>query len=256
MPRTKKRRTRPNRLPTLAECEKALGEKAETWAGRCYEIASRIVKAGLVDGEAVYGHWIGRVHPRSYFGKRANLPFVAHGWVLLKDGRVLDPTRWAFEAVEPYLFVGEPPDNWAVSPCVNCGLIYEEHCDDGPDDRCDNYEQPAWPYDEGGNKWREAEFAGRPKPVAKGPLKDVALEGFTKVWLGGVLGVPDASKLAASQLIYVANMPYDMIKGAVGPEGLRMIYEVVCDFDDTSTSWIPIDNFNRARRECGLTRDY
>ncbi len=252
----RKRKPDPKRLPTLAECEKALGEKAETWVARCYEISCAIVRAGLVKGQAVYGHWVGRVSRKSHFANRRHLPFIPHGWLLLEDGRVLDPTRWVFEAVAPYLYVGEPPDDWSISPCANCGLIYEEHTDDGPADQCGNYEQELWPYDEGGNKWREAEFAGRPKPEAKGPLKDVALTGFPKVWLGGVLGVPDASKLAASQLMYVANMSYDALKRAVGPAGVKMIYEVIYDFDETSVSWIPLDNFNRARRECGLTRDY
>lgn len=252
----RKKSAAPRRLPTLAECEKAIGEKAQAWVARCYEISCAIVKAGLVDGDAVYGHWIGPVSPKSHFARARGLPFVPHGWILLKDGRVLDPTRWVFENVEPYLYVGSPPDSLDIQPCANCGLLYEEHNDDGPEDRCDNYEQPRWPYDEGGNRWREAMSMGRPIPTASGPSKDVALTGFTKTWVANVLGVEDAATLAVSQLIYLANMSYDVIKRAVGPDGVKMIYEVIADFDDTSIAWIPLDNFNRARRECGLTWDY
>lgn len=117
-------------LPTLKRCEKALGEPAHQWAKRCFEIASRIVAANLCpDGSvAVYGHWIGPVAEGSSFAsKAAMLGFAQHGWVLLPDGRVIDPTRWAFEDVEPYLYIGKA-----------------DH------------------YDEGGNKFRMASLPSRP----------------------------------------------------------------------------------------------
>lgn len=82
------------RLPTLAACERTLGEKAETWKGRCFEIASRLVREGLVSGHAVYGHWRGDVAKGSmFYGNTCG--FVQHGWVVLADGRIFDPTRWA-----------------------------------------------------------------------------------------------------------------------------------------------------------------
>ena len=96
------------RLPSLRACELALQEPASAWVARCFEIASRIVEARLTPpgSVAVYGHWIGPVAKGSHFEGRAALPFVNHGWVLLPDGNVLDPTRWVFENVEPYLYVG------------------------------------------------------------------------------------------------------------------------------------------------------
>ena len=117
---------RPDDL-TLAHCETALGEKASAWAGRCYEIACAIVVSKLVRGVAVYGHWLGDVDEKSCFlASTACPPFVQHGWIVLHDDeRILDPTRWAFEARKPYLFLGLPtkPDGRAC-------------------------------YDEGGNGWR------------------------------------------------------------------------------------------------------
>ncbi len=107
------------KIPTLKQAEATLGEPAKAWEGRCYEIACRFVERKLVKGIAVYGHWIGPIAKGTLFDR--GLPFAHHGWVLLPDKRVLDPTRWVFEAREPYLYVGSA-----------------DH------------------YDEGGNQWREA----------------------------------------------------------------------------------------------------
>lgn len=95
--------------PTVAEAERRTGWKVENWAGNCYAVACQFVKVGLVRGTAVYGHWLGPVAPKSYFGKLGrNTPFVQHGWVLCEDGTILDPTRWGFDGKEPYIHVGLP----------------------------------------------------------------------------------------------------------------------------------------------------
>lgn len=243
-------------LPTLEECERALGEKAKAWVARCYEISYRIVAAGLVDGEAVYGHWTGDLAPGSYFARlKRGIPFVPHGWIQLKDGRVLDPTRWVFEDVAPYLYVGEPPDHWSVTPCANCGLLKEEHRDGGPIDQCDMFEVEKWPYDEGGNEWREAMTAGRPPPAAEGPRRMIKLDGWTRAWVWRLFNVPDKEGLGLNQLFYLANFSYPKMLAAIGPDGVRAIYTAIADLDDTSISWIPVDNANRAKRECGFDRE-
>jgi len=253
--RDRERRKKPKELPTLAECEKALGEKAEKWVARCYEISCRIVEAGLVDGEAVYGHWTGDIAPGSHFSDRGKrLPFVQHGWILLKDGRVLDPTRWVFEKVEPYLYIGEEPDHWSVTPCANCKLLKEEHRDDGPEDQCEMFEVEPWPYDEGGNRWREAMTRGQPAPVPEGPRRKTGIHGFTDAWVASLLGEQSAAELTVNQLFYLANLSYVTIKQAVGPDGVKMIYNAICDLDETAISFIPMDNALRARRECGFDR--
>lgn len=250
------REKKPRALPTLEQCEKAIGEKAEAWVARCYEISCAIVAAGLVDGEAVYGHWLGDVAPGSHFADRGRMAFIQHGWILLKDGRVLDPTRWVFENVAPYLYVGEEPDHWSVTPCANCKLLKEEHRDDGPEDQCEMFEVEKWPYDEGGNQWREAMNHGRPAPVPEGPRRKTKLDGWTASWVAAVLGIENGPKpeLAVNQLFYLANLSYNALKQAVGPEGVKAIYDEICDIDETSISFIPMDNSNRARRECGFDR--
>jgi hypothetical protein len=250
------RKRKPKELPTLAECEKVLGEKAEKWVARCYEISCRIVAAGLVDGVAVYGHWTGDVASGSYFATRsARLPFVNHGWILLKDGRVLDPTRWVFENVAPYLYIGEEPDHWSVTPCANCKLLKEEHRDGGPEDQCEMFEVERWPYDEGGNEWRSAVTRGVPPPTPTGARYRSKLTGWTATWVGTLLKEENTAELTGNQLFYLANFSYTEIKKAVGPEGVRAIYEAICDFNETSISWIPVDNLTRAQRECGLERE-
>ncbi len=52
------------------------------------------------EARAVYGFYHGPC-------KGKTQPFYRHGWVVADDGRtVWDPTRWVFEGVEPYIFVG------------------------------------------------------------------------------------------------------------------------------------------------------
>ncbi len=93
-------------MPTLPQCVALVGEPGG-WKGRCAEIATTIAAEFLDEsGFPRYGGWLGGVHPDSFFADRRGLPFVRHGWFELKDGRVFDPTRWVFEAAQPYLYVG------------------------------------------------------------------------------------------------------------------------------------------------------
>jgi hypothetical protein len=92
---------------TVEEVQKAIKIPAKKWHGRCYEIACAIVSAKLVKGRAVYGHYLGPVAKTGYWAERRGQGFQRHGWILLSDGRVLDPTRWSFEDKEPYLALVE-----------------------------------------------------------------------------------------------------------------------------------------------------
>lgn len=98
--------TRSAAVPTLADAEIAIGLPAAQWPGNCFAAACALVKAGLVAGHAVYGHWLGDTHPDSYFGNRAGL-FIPHGWILMPDGRVCDPTRWTFTNESPCIYLGD-----------------------------------------------------------------------------------------------------------------------------------------------------
>jgi hypothetical protein len=87
---------------------KRIGRPLSSWMGDCYTIARLVIDHGLVRGVARYGAYMGEIAPGSMFADRADVPGgVNHGWVELKDGRVVDPTRWVFEDVEPYIYRGE-----------------------------------------------------------------------------------------------------------------------------------------------------
>lgn len=75
-----------------------------SWVARCFEISSYIVKADLIEGKAVFGKYHGKIHKDSFF---ANSRFPNHGWILTKDNYIIDPTRWVFEATEPYIYICE-----------------------------------------------------------------------------------------------------------------------------------------------------
>jgi hypothetical protein len=78
---------------------------AARWEGNCHAVAHRLIDAGLVAGRPRYGLYFGPVRPGGCFSPTA--PFHRHGWIELPGGKALvDPTRWAFERVSPYLFAG------------------------------------------------------------------------------------------------------------------------------------------------------
>ncbi len=85
----------------------AIGSPVQSWYGNCFAIATKMVDAGLVEGTPVYGHWLGPVDEEGFFGPRKGMDFQHHGWILRPDGTIVDPTRWVFENVEPYIYEGE-----------------------------------------------------------------------------------------------------------------------------------------------------
>lgn len=86
---------------------KAINWETKKWVANCYAVSCAIVEAGLVKGKAVFGKYHGKIHEDSFFDQA---PFTNHGWILTEDGKILDPTRWVFEAVEPYMYVTTPDD--------------------------------------------------------------------------------------------------------------------------------------------------
>jgi hypothetical protein len=74
------------------------------WPGSCHAIASLLLKHKIFTGKLRYGMWLGKIHPASLFGGRL---FTHHGWIEREDGVIIDPTRWVFENVQPYIFIGD-----------------------------------------------------------------------------------------------------------------------------------------------------
>jgi hypothetical protein len=87
----------------------AVGEKPPAWEGNCYAVACKV--APLVGGRPAYGHWLG-LATGAYWKDQAGRLFYRHGWVVLPDGRILDPTRWSFEGVAPYIWLDANDGNY------------------------------------------------------------------------------------------------------------------------------------------------
>jgi len=204
--------TRPRKSTplTLAKAEEALDIRAANWAGRCYEIATGFVELGLVKGRAVYGHYRGKVAPDSYFGKlgRAGTEFQRHGWVLLEDGTVCDPTRWTFTGEEPTIHFGPKSEE----------------------------------YDEGGNHLRALLFPECPEfnaseksyylgiSILPGPAWH-----HVEVMIGEAAG-PRTAELTVSQLHWLANAPIQALGGHA-----KEVYGAI--EKTIGRAWVPVDNW-------------
>lgn len=245
-----KKKPKPLAPPTLVQCMNALGEAPALWEGRCYEIATKLVKVGLVRGVAVYGHWIGPISPKSKFAPKASVGFAQHGWIVLDadayemdKGAVLDPTRWAFEAVQPYIFVGAPDSAWDPTlPCERCDLLEEEHRDGY--DHCGEFKRSVWPYDEGGNQFRERTLRPPPQFDATQKVRRLTLSNRAAAHVGLLLGQDNGRRITDQQMLWLANAPYQRLGAHVG-EIYREIYR-------RRPALIPMDNLERAKREAGL----
>lgn len=221
---------------TVAKVEKAIGIPVAEWSGNCYAIACAILRAKLVKGRPAYGHWLGPVHERSPFATRGRAPFQRHGWIVLPDGSVLDPTRWVFEAAEPYLFHGMQQDD---ADCVDCGYKEYEHDEDDDSPTCGGYTAPDWPYDEGGDQLRAA--MQRPMPMLMTGDRLLRLRLPKK--LRDRLGLP--VEMSHSQLAWLANLPYKTL----GRDAWLVCQELAAA---GCKAYIPVDTWERADAERGL----
>lgn len=81
----------------------------DKWPGNCAGVAALILFHGLVDGKDEYGFYLGPTEDGTMF---AGKTMIRHGWIKLPDGRIYDPTRWVFEDVDPYIYVGHNTDDY------------------------------------------------------------------------------------------------------------------------------------------------
>ena len=221
---------------TVEEVAKAINLFPEDWKGKCMQIASAMVEKGLVEGVVVYGHWIGPFASGTIFSDRAKMGFTHHGWVSTPGNKVIDPTRWVFENVEPYIFQGDPA-NFQECPdfeseddgisCMHCGHITEEH-EHGFFRHC---KICKWPYDEGGQQWAEAMHRNRPLPEVPAKSEDrkyalaKALTPKVRAQVFEILGekATAKTKVTHAQLHYVATCTPDMLGSS-----FVEIYDAVC----------------------------
>jgi len=88
-----------------AELAALIGLPLADWPGRCHAVAERVLRHAPTEGmRLVRGHFHGWTSPASVYRGGPQ----QHSWLRLQDGRVLDPTRWAFDQPDrPYIHVGE-----------------------------------------------------------------------------------------------------------------------------------------------------
>lgn len=93
-------------IPSVDVCADLIGIPVTRWPGNCYCVAQAIVEAGLIEGRAVYGDYLGPVKEGTLFDGRG---VIQHGWIEV-DGQIVDPTRWVFEGASPYLHTCDLPN--------------------------------------------------------------------------------------------------------------------------------------------------
>lgn len=96
--------------------EHAIGMRSWEWPGRCFDVARALLRETGLEGRAVYGFWTGPVIPSVVFDGAE--PRVRHGWVVTGPGLIIDPTRFVFERVAPYIYHG-PNDYYADGQAIN-----------------------------------------------------------------------------------------------------------------------------------------
>lgn len=193
---------------TIQRIQKAINISIEKWAGNCHLISCLIIEKKLIFGEAVYGHWVGPITETSIFAKYRHLPFVRHGWIILKNGEILDPTRWVFEDVKPYIYKGKNDF-----------------------------------YDRGGNIWRENNLRPPPSfkdknfPINKyfstNKLPKLSVEFLAEILCDSSFVKRKTASL--SQLFWIANLPPSMLG-----EYIQTIYKWLVQIGQGVL--IPMDN--------------
>jgi len=163
---------------TAQQVAKAIKIPVKKWPGRCHEIACAMLKAGLVEGKDRYGHYFGPIADDcEKFGGRA---FTHHGWIESGD-KIIDPTRWVFENVDPYIYIGPKDD---------------------PD------------YDFGGNRLRKMMM--KPCPPFDKAHKVYKLPDHLKAYCQLMIGT-DRDEVSGAQAMWLANLPLDILDDRAEP---------------------------------------
>lgn len=198
---------------TLAVAEEIVGESAELWHGRCYEIAS-LIADHVKHAHAVYGHYVGHVDPVSYWGERCDNPFIQHGWIVLKRSKnILDPTRFSFEDSGPYIYYGSAED---YDEGGNC-------CRDQMNGSC-----PDFSFSEGIVHFPEATANSALSRHLDSLIPEALLESHTTISMG--------------QAYWLAHIHYCRLEPFA-----KEIYQALKDAN--LKALIPLDNWKRAFRD-------
>lgn len=204
MPRRSSNKTKFQELVSPATMAHVIGKPFDKWKGNCYGVAEALLTNQLCFGKLFYGFYTGPIAETSMFYGR----IARHAWIVDED-EMLDPTRWVFEDVEPYMF------------------------------------QASWPhpeYDHGMQDFRAA--LRSPFPVKKGDFghENPKFRERIKVppHLRGIFDVinrPVGATLTRAQIMWLCNAPMAQL-GLL----LKPFYEWVCSDEVKGEAWIPIDN--------------
>lgn len=222
------------------------------WQGNCHMLAHVITL--LVDGATIArGHWYGPL--KGFWEHRAGMSFVAHSWALAPDKEtIIDPTRWSFENAGPYVFTGKEVDHVACD--MFCGNIGEEdeecHCGHHRDQHRSGFLNGCklclpWPYDEGGNRVREASLSRCPKAVMQSKHYDLSMLSIPAFIFFRKLVIENGGTfyndrfLSIQQLMWLANLPATMF-GEHGAAIARWFVRI------DQKGLFPTDNFNMLTR--------
>jgi hypothetical protein len=171
-----------------------IGMSLDQWEGNCAGVACLLLEhniGALPEGTVdVHGMWLGPISNRStHFGGRTA---SQHHWLVLPDGWIIDPTRWCFEGVRPYIFYGMDEDDY---------------------------------YDEGANRFNEimrGEYRAFPDYSTDGVVIDF---GEATDLVSRLVGIPfdlwDFPRAA-----WLANMSYDRLDGKA-----KIIYDALTAAD-------------------------
>jgi hypothetical protein len=206
---------------SMASIGERIAVPVEDWPGRCFEIASKIVDSfDWQDAVAVYGHYRGPISRKCtlFHGK----PVVHHGWILLKTGVIVDPTRWVFEARAPYVAVFRP---WQ-----------REHLD----------VFASMEYDEGGEVFNDMLRGERPEFSPDAPcvslVGDEENTATVRAVMGRLLGtLLTRDRLSVDELRWLAKTPYSKLG-----DGASVLYPWLVNAGHRAL--IPIDYLRRAQR--------
>lgn len=159
-------------LPSIAKIASAIGMPTEEWEGKCHEVVIKIINNDLLKGRDAYGHYLGPVAHTGYWAMRAEHGFQRHAWIILVDSCIVDPTRWSFLNVNPFLHVTEKDDS---------------------------------DYDEGGNIFRAQMRRVLPPPELKPSDKQIDVP----FWLHSIVAefFPDAKVVTLPMLQHVCSAP-------------------------------------------------
>lgn len=185
-------------MKSINEITKAIDLSVDQWPGNCYFVACAMVEAKLVRGKPRYGIYDGAISEHSLFAGRQ---VTRHGWIERRT-TLVDPTRWVFESVEPYIYVG-PRDN--------------------PD------------YDFGGNRLKKSLL--RPPPEFDSTRSHWEVPKHLLPFIQFMLGeVSNGHTVCAWQLVWLSSLPLDMLGDHAKSLYLWVIDEVEIP------EFIPIDN--------------